>query len=118
MNKEKKEEDKHNKVVGKLIKLLNSEYPGSPIDGIHIMREAMMIYFKALSLSHYHNDENVHSGTIVLVHNMHSELKRFIDFFHEDLAKMCEEEMKERVDFHDDLVKTCEEDQKERAQKK
>lgn len=92
--KEKKQEDKHEKVVGKLLKLLAEEYPGSPVASIHALRQAMMIYFKALSIAECSDEKRDKLGK-ELIHETHKEFKRFVDYFHEDLLKAWEEDKKE-----------------------
>lgn len=94
MNKEKKQEDKHNQVIGKLLQQLTEAYPDSLVDGIHAMRQAMMIQFKALSLVEC-GHENLDKFGKEIIWQTHKEFKRFVDHLNDDLLKTWKEDKKD-----------------------
>lgn len=96
MNKDKKKDDKHNKVIGKLLQQLTEVYPDSLVDGIHALKQAMMIQFKALSLVEC-DHKNLEKYGKELIWKLHEEFKQFIDQLNDALLKTWKEDKTEEI---------------------
>ncbi len=98
MKKSKKEREKRSNyeiAVGKLLKDLIADFPDSMIDRIHILRDALMIQFKALSFTKC-SPEKLEKYGKDQIDSIHKELHIFVDTLHLELMKMWEKDKEYR----------------------